>query len=270
MNEKLQYASMLEMPFSTANVTVMPTKKRKKKVKEINAETVKQELIQKVNAEEEINAYSENIALPEYPSQLESEYSQENYNYEQSTSVQNAPKMSFKERIKNFKVSVIAVQFAVIGALIATIFLTSAINPNAGINTFFKGVFSSQPSEVVDERLHSEFAPVIALDENEFVLEDGIMTLSASGSIYSPCDGEILSVSVDESGKYTVEIGHSANFKSRLTGLDIVYGEQGGKVYSNIPVGYLSSEGATMCFTGADGSIISGYQIVDNSVIWAV
>ncbi len=267
MNEKLQYASMLEMPFSTANVTVMPQKKKKKKV---NPETVKQELIQKVNAEEAVSNYSESILPSEYnQAETASDGILDNQDYSANISI-SLPTEKKKGRFKNFKISVVAVQFALIGALIATIFLTNAINPNSGINTFFKGVFTSEPSKVVDQRLHSEFAPVIAMDEGEYVLDNGVMTLSASGSIYSPCDGVISTLSIDGNGKYIVEIEHSTNFKSRLTGLDFVYGEEGAAIYSNVPVGYMANEGATLCFTGADGSVISGYQIVDNSVVWAV
>ncbi len=272
MNEKLQYATMLEMPFSTANVTVMPNKKRKKRTKKVNDESVKQELIEKVNSENpEEQALEQSLDQVNLEEQENSLMQTENIAVEnEQTNTASVKKMPKKGKFKNFKVSIIAVQIAVIGALIATIFLTSAINPNSGINTFFRGAFTSSPSQVVDEREHQEFAPVIALDESEYIMENGVLTLNAVGSVYSPCDGVITSVLADENGKFTVEVEHSVNFKSRITGLDHVYGEQGAKVFSNIPVGYSLAEGATMCFTGADGSVISGYQIVDNSVVWAV
>ncbi len=268
MNEKMQYASMLEMPFSTANVTVAPSKKRKRKTKSVNTETVKQELIQKVNAEEALAEYSPALHENEYYNQnQEQEFAQENY--EQAQAISALPEENKKPR--KFKLSVIAVQIFIIGALIATILYTNATNPNSGINAFFKEVFTTtEQVETVDKRLHSEFAPVIAYGEDEFVLQDGVMTLNSAGSIYSPCDGVITSVAVDGNGRYSIEIEHSTNFKSRLTGLDFIYAEQGDSVFSNIPVGYMKGEGATVCFTGADGSIISDYQIVDNSVVWAV
>ncbi len=268
MNEKLQYATMLEMPFSTANVTVMPSKKRKRKAKTLNTETVKEELIQKVNAEQSENfSYKENYAQPSF---LDAP-SSEQYINDNTADIQSVIEKPSAKRKGGFRVSVIGVQIALIGALIATIFLTNAVNPNSGINSFFKGAFtSSEQTEVVDERLHSDFAPVITYNEGEFVLEDGIMTLSSTGSVYSPCDGVITSLAVDGNGKYTIEIEHSKNFKSRLTGLDYIYGEQGSTVFSNIPVGYMNAEGATLCFMGVDGAVISDYQIVDNSVVWQV
>ncbi len=265
MNEK-SYATMLEMPFSTANVTVKPAKKRRKRAKAVDAEAVKQELIQKVN-DQPIS--QEPLLELEQPSEIsfEQDLVENEYVEQQTAVVKPMPKA---KKGKGFKISVIAVQFAVIGALIATIFLTNALNANSGINVFFKSVFGSEQVEKVDERLHQEFSPVVSMSESEYVLADGVMTINASGSVYSTCNGVITSTSVDGNGKYSVEIEHSKNFKSRLTGLDFVYGETGTKVFSNIPVGYLSGEGATMCFTSADGSIISGYQIIDNSVVWAV
>ncbi len=265
MNEKIQYAAMLEMPFSTANVTVMPPKKKRKRAKTFNAEAVKQELIQKVNRQESENLQAEK-EVSTTPAVSEDASEKASEKPVPAVSVQTNRKSK-----KRFKISVIGVQIALIGALMATIILTSTINPNSGINTFFKSVFSSEQTDsVVDERLHSEFAPVITYDEGDYVLQDGVMTLNGKGSIYSPCDGVISSVALDGNGKYTVEIEHSKNFKSRLSGLDYIYGEQGSKVFSNIPVGYMNSQGATLCFTAADGSVISGYQIVDNSVVWAV
>ena len=52
MNEKLQYASMLEIPVNTCNVTVRTGKARKKK-KKVDDEQIKSKLISKVNAEVE-------------------------------------------------------------------------------------------------------------------------------------------------------------------------------------------------------------------------
>ena len=52
MNEKLQYASMLEIPVNTCNITLSPIKKRKfKRKKKEDAEVVKNKLIEKVNTE---------------------------------------------------------------------------------------------------------------------------------------------------------------------------------------------------------------------------
>ena len=54
MNEKLQYATMLEIPVSTCNVTFRPTKKKRTKTKkQQNPEVVKEKLLSKINSEKE-------------------------------------------------------------------------------------------------------------------------------------------------------------------------------------------------------------------------
>jgi hypothetical protein len=80
----------------------------------------------------------------------------------------------------------------------------------------------------------------------------------------------VSSVVVEEDGLYTIEITHSENFKTVLSGLDFAYAGQGDNVFGNIPVGYMDGDGATMCFTDGSGTIISDYQLVDNSVVWSV
>lgn len=273
MNEKMQYLTMLEMPISTANVTVKPSKK-KRRVRKVDAESVKKELIDKINSDEvEAPVVQEQVETSEQTENLLYEDNdQETLTTEQFFSNQTAIVKSGKAKRKRkpFKVSVIAVQFAVIGALVATIFLTSAINTNSGINVFFRNVFGGDSTQVSDTREYTEFTPVLSVGEDGLTLTDGVITFSSSGSVYSSCEGKISSINFGEDGKYSVEIEHSLNFKTIVGGLDFVYGEVGGVVYSNLPVGYASAEGATMCFTNADGSVISDYQIVDNSVVWAV
>ena len=259
MNEKLQYATMLEIPVNTCNVTFKPAgKKRARRKKNVNAEAVKEELMNKVNSDLSESVAEENA--------LSAQEGVENVS-EQTENLQAQP----ENKKKGFKVSTIAVQFAIIGVLIATIFLTNAINPNSGINVFMRNVFKGGETAVSDTRVFGDFAPVISLDENvATTLSDGVITFSGEGSVYASCDGKVTSLVKGEDGKYTLEITHSDNFKSVFKGLDFAYAEVGGSVYGNIPVGYAVEGGATMCFTNGEGSIISNYEIIDNSVVWAV
>ena len=75
MNEKLQYASMLEIPVSTCTVSVKEQKKKGlfKKKKQQNTESVKEELIEKVNEEVE-NPFS---LLPDVQEEKEQEPTEE-------------------------------------------------------------------------------------------------------------------------------------------------------------------------------------------------
>ena len=258
MNDKLQYATMLEIPVNTVSVTFKPQKKRRK-AKKINHDQVKREVVEKVNAqmEEQEETAVSLFDQPEEQNELNENFSEPTYE-------------QVVEKKKKFKVSVIGVQLIIIGLLVATIFLTNAVYTDSGINVFLRGVFGNQNTVQVDARTYDEFAPVIALDDGaNMQLEEGVITLSGKGSVYASCDGKVTQVTKGEDGKYTIEITHSENFKSVLGGLDFAYAGLNDSVYHNIPVGYCSAE-ATMCFTTSDGSVISDYQIIDNSVVWAV
>lgn len=271
MNEKLQYATMLEIPVSTCNVTFKPAKKKRFfKKKKVDHEALKKELLNKINTEQvqeqepltqidqhekDIQGLNEEVVLDQTP---QSE--------EQTVSVHKKERKKIK---KPFKVSVIGVQMTIIGILIATIFLTNAIYPDSGVNVFLRSVFGTE-STYTDQRIYADFAPVINLSDGETpVVSDGVMTFSGEGAVYSPCDGKITAINKTEDGKFTMEITHSENFKSLLTGIDFAYAGINDTVYHNIPVGYVTA-GATMCFKGVDGAVISDYQIVENTVVWAV
>ena len=59
MNEKMQYASMLDLPVSTCNVSSRTIKKKKikksKKANNTNGEQLKQEVLDMVNAQEQLS-----------------------------------------------------------------------------------------------------------------------------------------------------------------------------------------------------------------------
>ena len=268
MNEKLQYATMLEIPVSTCNVTFKPTKKKRfSKKKKTDHESLKKELLSKINSEEvQAPASQEDFNLNNVQ-ELSEEGLLNQTNLEESTvSVHQKEKKRIK---KPFKISIIGVQLTIIGILIATIFLTNAIYPDSGVNVFLRGVFGTE-STYTDQRVYADFTPVINLSNGETpVINEGVMTFSGEGSVYAPCDGKITAISKTEDGKFCMEITHSENFKSYLTGIDFAYAGVNDTVYRNIPVGYVTA-GATMCFKGVDDVLISDYQIVDDTVVWAV
>lgn len=267
MNEKLQYATMLEIPVNTCNITYKPVrKKRSRRKKADNPEEVKRELLQKVNSAAETETFAEQAPAAEVA---------EGPSYAVSPAIHtDVPVMPREESKKKrgFTFSAVTLELVIIGVLLAIIFLTNAFYPQSGINTFIKSVFGSeQTEELVDNRLYGEFTPVVAYDSEQApVIENGMMTIAAQGSVYSPCDGKVAAITADGEGKYTMEIAHSENFKSVIMGLDYAYAAVGDTVYGNIPVGYVAEEGFKMCFMGADGAIITGYQVTDNTVVWAV
>ena len=277
MNEKLQYATMLEIPVNTCNVTLKTGKKRKfgkKKVK--NPDEVKEELMRKINSEPLTESASVNETQPyDLGDKTQDDVLEttQNLNDAQETesNEDNTVNISTaKKGKKRFGFSIVATQFVIIGVLVATIFLTNALYADSGINVFFRSVFGTNQTEVVDSRTHDQFTPVLAVgDMTEITLDGGVMTFSGEGSVYAPCDGTVSAVAQDGNGRYIIEITHSENFKSVISGIDYAYAGLNDTVYSNIPVGYVNADGATMCFKGADGAVISNYEIIDGSVVWA-
>ncbi len=292
MNEKLQYASMLEIPVTTCNIVrkqPKPTRKRGKKVN--NPEEVKDQLLQKVNStnfeeqeairEEDKNYYTQTISSEPSSSaevqsdELNTEYqtaqSQEDFSMSEQQSSANITRGKIKKERKPFKLTVISVQLMIIGLLIASIFVTNALYPNGGLTSFFKGVFQMENTTVEDNRLYSDFAPVINCGgSSAFTLEDGVINFSGEGSVYSPCNGKVLEVAQNEKGKFDIKVEHNANFVSVFSGLDYAYCKAGDQVFGTLPVGYILDGSAQMCFTDSVGEIISQYQVVDNAVVWAV
>ena len=264
MNEKLQYAEMLEIPQSTCNITYKRAKKKRFSRRKKTDEEVKNELLEKVNSiaeesEEELSAKE----IAESPENLEE--------YENATENEEIPTVTIRKEKKRKAViggfSLVTFQFILIGALIATIFLTNALVPNSGINTFFKNVFSTQKAPVIEK--FSDFTPVLTVSSSENVsLDGGVMTISGEGSLYSPCDGTVTAVT-QENGKYNIEIMHSEKFKTVFSGLDFAYVINGESVYKTIPVGYSKGEEVSMCFY--DGKeMITDYTLNENTVVWAV
>ena len=256
MNEKLQYATMLEIPVNTCNVTFKPLGRKKvRRKKAVNNEVVKAELMEKVNSELSKTPIEENQIETSLDTAVQEE------------TLENLP----QQKKRPFKFSVVGVQLAIIGVLVATIFLTNAFYPDSGINVFMRSVFGGDTVAVSDTRVYGDFAPVISLDDNVVTtLSDGVVTFSGEGSVYASCDGKVTALVKGEDGKYTIEITHSDNFKSVLKGLDFAYAELGDMVYGNIPVGYAMEDGVSMCFVNGEDVVISNYEIIDNMVVWAV
>lgn len=274
MNEKLQYAEMLNIPVNTSTITYKPKRKSLFKKKK-DSEKVKEELIAKVNSENPVNreqsqaaadesAVSEAIAEDE-TTVIDDEPVSVPENYTPTVNIYKG-----KKKKREIKVNVIGIELAVVGILAAIIFLTSALVPTSGINVFFKEVFGNSQTTVSDTRKYDEFSATIPVAAANLTIENGVMNIAASSTVYSPCDGKITSLTLDgETKKYDMVITHNENFKTVIKGIDYAYAEMGGSVFSNIPVGYVK-DSATLCFTDGVGGVITDYGISGGSVVWAV
>lgn len=244
MNEKLKYAEMLEIPLNTCNLTFKPTKKRKRKIK--NDDNVKDQVIAKINDGEAVGQNLEELKAPN----------------EFSTSTVN----SRKEK-KPFKFSVVKLELCIIFMLLATIFLTSIFIPTSGINTFFNKSIN-KGTQTVDNRTFEDFAPVFGFSKEDAVSLDGVLTIKSQGSIYAPCDGKVSSIVKDGSGLYTMEIAHSENFKTVITGMQYAYSEVGDTVYKTIPIGYVKDGEISVFFKDGENQVVTDNVISTCSVVW--
>lgn len=294
MNEKKQYLEMLEIPTSTCNLTFEKPSKPSKRKKKINHEKLKESLVEKVNSSnepldlddeksQEISLLNEQLSLPienepnqeieqlTTPLEVYDERADENAQNQDDVIQTASVSVEKKTNKKRWRLTTIGVQFSVICVLILTIFVTNAVYADSGINVFLRSVFGASNSAVVDNREFSEFKPVINVDEGAAItVSNGVMTISGTGSVYPTVNGKVSSVVKGDDGLYSIEITHSSSFKSLISGLEHAYVGLEDSVYYNIPVGYTSDGEVSLCFLGADGSVISDYQVEDNSVIWAV
>lgn len=239
MDDIKEYQAMLEMETNTSNVVVKKGKKRRKKV---NDEEVKAKLIEKVNSAETVTEKEP----------IEKE--------EQTSNVHK------KEKNKKPSISVIFGIVLVVG-LFATILVTNYVTPNSGINTLIKSVFSpNESTKSVDNRVYSDFDLTLPTSAN---LDNGVITLSDSGSVYSLVNGKIASIERLENGKYAMTIKHSENFLTKVSGLDFVYGTEGDKVYSTLPVGYSKTSGVNLSFYDGDSAVIVNYTIDSGAIKWS-
>lgn len=274
MNEKLQYAEMLNIPVNTSTVTYKQKKKPFfKRYK--NDDKVKEELIKKVNAEESASAAQPQAVAASSPEEEREEAEVRIFDdepiarlpesYEPTVNITHG-----KRKKSYFKANVVGIQLVVIGILAAVICLTSALVPNSGINVFFREVFGSKQAEAVDTRVYEDFSANTPVAAASVTLNEGVMTINQKSSVYPPCDGVLSSVVKDaETGKFTLTITHNDNFKTVISGVDYAYAEEGGSVFKNIPVAYVK-ESATLCFKDGQNALITGYNINGNSVVWAV
>ena len=254
MNEQLQYAEMIEVPVSTCNITYKPKRKRFFKKDKRNAESVKDKLIDKINAEEtavaeeqEKNTLTES-QVETLPDQAEGE------------KVETA---TISKKRSKFAIGIVGIQVFAVICLVGVILVTNYLNPNSGINNLIKGSFAMVKT---DNREYGEFS--LSLPSSaEITVDNGVMTIG-SGSVYTPCNGKVSSLIKNADGTFDMELTFSDNFKSVFNGLYYAYANVGEKVYKNVPIGYAKSQ-VKFCFYDSQGDMITDYSIGNNSIVWA-
>ncbi len=266
MNEKLDYVEMLEIPVNTTNITFKPSIKKTKKSREL--ESVKEEIIEKVNKGEQeekpkrqykkktdIKKKETSVSAKSKQSKTVEDKKEEDKKIEPSVTVKSKPKSSF---------NVIAMQVAVIFMLLGVILISNFYIEESGINTFLKSVFGTETVSV-DERIYSDFDLVLPSGSQ---ISNGVVTYNETDSVYSVADGIVSSIVQGEDGKYSLTVKHSDKFSSVISGLNYVYVEQGSEVFKNIPVGY-NQGNVSMSFYNED-AIVTNFVLDGDALVWQV
>ena len=231
------YMEMIELPVSTCEIVVSPKRKKPSKRKLFKrADPPAEKIVSPVDA---------TLAEAEEPCES------------------NVVLYEKKEK-KKFKFDIVAAQVTAIFVLVVAIILTNVFWEESGINTLLKSVFKTE-NQTTDERLFSAFKA--ALPSNGTIeLNEGVMTITSVGAVYSPVEGEIESV-FESDGKFSLTLKHSDKFKSIISGLDHSYVAQGERVYKGIPVGYTEGENCKVVMYDGD-KLITGYSIDGGSIVW--
>ena len=234
MKDGMEYAEMLGMEVSSCDVYVKPKKTRKKK-------ELKDDVIKKVNEPEVANA--------EF-----GEFGTDN------------PVKSNGEKKKKFRFDVVYAEGVAVFLLAVTILLTNIFWENSGMNRLFKSAFGDGQTVQTDTRTNVNFNAQSPSGEMEVTLDKGVMVFSGKGSLYPVCDGKVASV-VEEDGKYTITLKHSDVFKTVISGVDFVYGDQGDEVFKYVPECYVNGGDAKVSMYNKD-VLVTNYAVEGGSIVW--
>ena len=273
---EIDYADMLEIPVSTVNVTKKKSKKKKEEIE------LKDKVVEVVNERVE-GVLMDSIV--EYGEESESVVSSADGGIPPITDVKviKKEKRTTGGGFKNFFNSkLLLVEFIVVCALVGTIFLTNVFYQNSAINTFFSNMFGgTQQTQAVDSRSYNELTLSSIVRNKEDVKEEeqvtctitdnGVMTVQAKCSIYTPHNGKIAKIEKMSDGSYTMTVSHTTKFSTVYAGLTYAYGANGDSVVSTIPIGYTDGNQMVKFTMYNEGQVIqnAAYTVAtDNSIVW--
>ncbi len=238
----MEYCKMIDIPVDSCNVVIKQSKKKR---------TVVDKVIDKVNGSEEKVEKSKH-RTPKL----------QKVKKPKKVKVDHPNNLTETVSVKNSKFDIISVQVVAIFVLVVGIILTNIFWEDSGMNNLMRQVFGSSL-----EKNHAEYSTFSATSPSknqEVSLENGVMTI-ACGSVYSPCDGVVSSITEND-GTYTVKVKHSESFTTVLSGLELCYLIEGDNVYGNVPLGYSSKEINVSMFSS--DTAITNYTLSGTEIIW--
>ena len=243
MNEELDYAEMLEIPVETVTV------KRKEHKWKGGRSDLQEQLVEQVNDRME----------------------EPDPNFAESTQIVRAAKPAKHSKLAR---RIIVGEFVLVCLLCAAIFLTNIFLPESAINTFVRGLFQGDTAAAAaDTRVYTDFtlSPVVNeyTDAEIAVSEMGVLSFTAECSVYAPCEGTVASVSGDAATGYTLELKHSDNFSTIMSGLDTVYLAVGDKARTTLPLGHSDGEGEVRVMFYAGSTLITNCTVNGAELAWS-
>ena len=280
MNEEIEYAEMLEIPVSTVNVVKKRTRKQKKSA------DLKEKVISKVNETAETEGTGELLAAEETATEETGEvlpipiprtrkkplfarlFQREEKSWEYAEEAVAEPTVERSAR-SNGQSLALGIEFAVACALCLGIFLTNFFMPHSAINVFFR---SLTERETVDSRTYADFALAnVVYDESVAltVSETGVLSFTDDCCVYPSVEGTVMGVLQESDGSFTVKIAHTPTFSAVITGLTYAPVEVGGKVKTNVPIGYSNGEREVQVTMYEAGELLNCFYVTEeNCLAW--
>ena len=254
MNDEIDYAEMLEIPVETVTVR----RRENKKLRHQAEGDLSEQLVAEVNER-----------MEGAPEEAASEEPAPDPNFAESKQIERSKKP--KKEKKPWAKKLLITELAAVVGLCAVIFFTNIFMTNSAINTFVRGLFQGEAT-ATDTRDYSDFklTPVVndSVDAALTVSETGVLSFTATCSVYAPASGTISKVNGSKETGYTVEVKHSEKFSTIISGLDSVYLSEGDKVMNTLPVGYTDGDGAVNVMMYSGDKLLNCYSAENNKLAW--
>ena len=304
MNEEIEYAEMLEIPVSTVNLV---KKKRRRKKTEPTEKTqslsveepLKDKLLAHVNGKLQEDSVEEAPTNPQpirnvdeirdfdpLPERVETvrlyppmeiskteEIREDSFEIPLENQEKGGDRVGLnKQPSKIFRV-LFGTEFALACALCGGIFVTNALLPNSGLNTFFRAVAGiTAQTDTVDNRVYSDFALSRVVsdfsDAELSISSSGVLTFQDACCVYPVADGKVSEI-IQENGVYTLKINYSDSFSGVFQGLDQAYYQVGQEVKANLPLGYTNGNKQVQVTMYDNGSLLNCFQVTEeNCLAW--